>query len=413
MLAKQQREQGFVLAIALMLMLLVGLVVVSSFERSGTEQRTATSSLPTASLQAAAEAGLHRVRKGVENKLADPPDGFPSDAKGACEAFLDNEFSDDSDLADLLGESGKGTSESNAVPVQGPAGEDHVFWWIDVTKTTECVEVDNETDHRVLKVISRAFAGEPNNPQAKLTLSGDLFFTQDDDTDTDFDGLGNLLGDEIPEGVVPFDELKAGFMLEAVENSLTCGSSGAHIGGTGKSCNEVKSNPEGVIFGQSAGMDKQAIRDFVDSELPQGESVKHIEVKRTDGSIVTLVIARGDVTTDDNPSGQSRDFTSLGDFGKETVIIHYGGTINLGSGNHDFVGLIYAPESDVVIESGSRSHNASIAGKSLTVSPGGELAGFYQGRKSNTEDDGDNSSGSGTSANMSFDFDYDYDMTED
>ncbi|MBE0508718.1 MAG: hypothetical protein IBX50_18700 [Marinospirillum sp.] len=60
-----KKQQGFILALALLMMLFVGLVVITSTERTGQETRISQSDAPTATLQAAAEAGLLMLRQQV------------------------------------------------------------------------------------------------------------------------------------------------------------------------------------------------------------------------------------------------------------------------------------------------------------------------------------------------------------
>lgn len=118
-------QQGFVLVTSLILMLLVGLVVMSSFERSGTEQRVATSTVNTASALAAAEAGLYRVKRQLSKAREDCAD---NDDFTGC---IHEKFASSTGLAEFLNldsdsELGSGTENDrrlfNAV--------NDSYWWI-------------------------------------------------------------------------------------------------------------------------------------------------------------------------------------------------------------------------------------------------------------------------------------------
>lgn len=73
-------QQGFVLALALMMMLFVGIIVISSADRTGTETRIAQSTVHNASLQAAAEAGAFTLRSASKPISGD-------DEEHACNEF--------------------------------------------------------------------------------------------------------------------------------------------------------------------------------------------------------------------------------------------------------------------------------------------------------------------------------------
>lgn len=399
-------QQGFVLAIALILMLLVGLVVMSSFERSGTEQRTATSSLHIASLQAAAEAGLHRVRKGVEEKLKSPPDDFPSDIEDICKEFLDNEFSDNSKLVDLLGEDGKGASDSNAVPIHGSAVEGRVFWWIDATKTTDCVEDDGRWK---LMVVSRAFAGEPNNPQAKLALSGDLYFKEESD-DAENDVVNNLLD------AVPFDAINKVLSLEP--DGLDCGGSGGNSAQIdGGNCHGFSGN-----LSKDSAISTEKLKDFVGSlstTTPTSSSdLTNLVNDMSAGDHKVVYVGAGfelsDITV---PDGATLTVVATGDLeiGKSVEgvnVVHYpdpDGSVRITSNGwgNQFSGVLYAPSSHVDFTTNGGRATSAIVAKSFEMDSGTRINFGNFGGTQKPESD------SSVGAEMNFDFDYDYDMTED
>lgn len=59
-------QQGYVLALTLMLMLFASLILVSSIERTSVETRIAASELHRSTLKAAAEQGVHHFRRAVD-----------------------------------------------------------------------------------------------------------------------------------------------------------------------------------------------------------------------------------------------------------------------------------------------------------------------------------------------------------
>jgi len=60
---EQKTQQGYILVVALLAMLFIGVVFIGSISRSGTEERIAISQLHTASLESALYAGLYKVDK--------------------------------------------------------------------------------------------------------------------------------------------------------------------------------------------------------------------------------------------------------------------------------------------------------------------------------------------------------------
>lgn len=149
---KQGHEQGFVLALALMMLLFVGLVVITSTERTGLEQRVATSELHTASVQSAAEAGLFHLQKKL---TCNSPN---------CAEDLSNRFSNLSTLRDLLNLD----QDTNGAGVSGNRrvydANNQLFWWIPV----QCPEVDSES----FPVIIYGEAGsDPANPRQRVVVS--------------------------------------------------------------------------------------------------------------------------------------------------------------------------------------------------------------------------------------------------
>lgn len=83
---KRNTQQGYILVVALIAMLFVGAVFVASSNRSGTEERLATSQVHAASLESAIYAGMYRVESNSNNADGDS-------ATSVCEA-IKSELSD-------------------------------------------------------------------------------------------------------------------------------------------------------------------------------------------------------------------------------------------------------------------------------------------------------------------------------
>lgn len=78
---KRNTQQGYILVVALIAMLFIGTVFVASSNRSGTEERLATSQLHAASLESAIYAGMYRVEK-----VSDKSTSEENSADSVCEA---------------------------------------------------------------------------------------------------------------------------------------------------------------------------------------------------------------------------------------------------------------------------------------------------------------------------------------
>lgn len=77
-------QQGYVLALTLILMLFASLILVSSIERTSVETRIAASELHRATLEVAAEQGVHHFRRAVGLHI-----DFDKSTKKNCELIAD------------------------------------------------------------------------------------------------------------------------------------------------------------------------------------------------------------------------------------------------------------------------------------------------------------------------------------
>ena len=153
------QQGGFILALALIMMLFVGIVVITSSERTGQETRTAQSQAPTATLQAAAEAGLFTLRQKI-NEAGQKPDGICKDeAEDGVEEFCKcvKKKVDDSGLGELMGVEGYLGSEAL---FSSKGGFPDIYWWFNKDHFEA-----NTTSGNGCFFESQVYAGNPSNNQ--------------------------------------------------------------------------------------------------------------------------------------------------------------------------------------------------------------------------------------------------------
>jgi|AntRauTorcE11897_2_1112592.scaffolds.fasta_scaffold01020_5 cytoskeletal protein CcmA (bactofilin family) len=140
-------QRGFILPLALMMMLFVGVVVITSSERTGLETRKSQSKVPIATLQAAFDAGSIHIRREAESY----------DLTGAAERcqelynYLNN-----------LEEQQWGETESGS----------SVRWKVKKQELKEC-------DGNLLKVTLESWKESGNEVIARLDSSMTIEFTED------------------------------------------------------------------------------------------------------------------------------------------------------------------------------------------------------------------------------------------
>ncbi|SFB80874.1 hypothetical protein SAMN05660443_0259 [Marinospirillum celere] len=118
---KPQNQQGFILVLALLLMLFVGTAIISGIDRTGTETRIAQSRVMAASIQAAAEAGIFTLRSEAGNA-----EHANADLSASCEYFIEAVEGDYSDPQNFM-------------------DEPEIWWHLDETKSDtqiECSELE-------------------------------------------------------------------------------------------------------------------------------------------------------------------------------------------------------------------------------------------------------------------------------
>ncbi|MDR9468854.1 hypothetical protein [Marinospirillum sp.] len=169
---KKHQQGGFILALALIMMLFVGVVVITSSERTGQETRQAQSNAPTATLQAAAEAGLLTLRQKINEatsagSCSDQADIGP---KEFCECLVDNNDKiTNTRLAEIMGN--KGFPENEKL-FSSKEGLPDISWWFESGTsflacyegtTNDACKVDDlepETD-KICRIVADVFVGDP------------------------------------------------------------------------------------------------------------------------------------------------------------------------------------------------------------------------------------------------------------
>lgn len=190
---KRNTQQGYILVVALISMLFVGAVFVASTNRSGTEERVATSQLHAASLESAIYAGMYRVEK-VSEKASNEEN--QTKAKMLC---LDVE------------------TGINALPkkqeFQAATDQEAGIFW-------EVSSVEAECDLEVPKVYFGmvAWQGDEGKPISRLVGKGKIFIK-----DTGGSGSGSGSG----SGVL-------GGLSAALGNNATTSSGEIKLLGSGK-----------------------------------------------------------------------------------------------------------------------------------------------------------------------------------
>lgn len=184
--AQQGKQQGFILALALLMMLFVGLVVITSTDRTGQEVRIAQSQAHASTLEAAAEAGVYTLR-GIAQST-----GEHSSASAACTAFMN--------AADL-----PGTANPNKHLDHNETGV-QVWWqWVpgDSAPSSVCDEMDAGESARM---VVEAWQGDQNKTYVVASLKSAINII--------FDEVQNEANTDVGAPPTPHGEKTAAEVLE-------------------------------------------------------------------------------------------------------------------------------------------------------------------------------------------------------
>lgn len=162
-----KKQQGFVLALALLMMLFVGLIVITSTERTGQETRVSQSEAPIATLQAAAEAGLLTLRNKIETigNAGGACFNQRNPAKAYCDC-INNRI--ETGLGNLLGTKGYAGNEQI---FQSQQGSYQVYWWFVQDK----IEIKSELGQPCI-ITASIFVGEPTQSPGHF-MTADILIT--------------------------------------------------------------------------------------------------------------------------------------------------------------------------------------------------------------------------------------------
>ncbi|SFX32645.1 hypothetical protein [Marinospirillum alkaliphilum] len=120
-ISRLYQQKGMVLALALLFMLFVVVVVVTSIDRTGTEDRMATSAMHRPSMESALDAALSRVR----SRLAES-DCRKTTLQASFECVRDT-FASEASLLAFLNLDGKGSVAQKHTYMTSP----QVYYWLD------------------------------------------------------------------------------------------------------------------------------------------------------------------------------------------------------------------------------------------------------------------------------------------
>lgn len=148
-----EKQRGYILVVALLVMLFIGVIVVSSFNRTGTEARIATSQLHAASLESAIYAGMYRVGK-VSGISTDEY----SSADSVCEAVK----------SVLSGELLDIEKTFQAATNNNPA----VYWKLEKIEKCENYTGTSETTKKQLGFKLIAWQGDESKPISRIAGNG-------------------------------------------------------------------------------------------------------------------------------------------------------------------------------------------------------------------------------------------------
>lgn len=396
--AQQGKQQGFILALALLMMLFVGLVVITSSERTGHEVRISQSDAPAATLQAAAEAGLYTVRERVKNIIS--AEGYVSAVgdslrEKACNYFI-GLTDTQAKLADFLDLDGGGVS-SNPWPFMSEDNGVPVFWWVDDAS----IEDECSGANSYIKVASKAYSGGFENPLSTLSVSAEINF--------DIEGGSSSYFDKD--------------VFKALEDVL--GTNSIYSGGP------VSMNPASSVSGpvvqNSGGWNTPDPRDLHPADNTRTGFVKSIKDMLADGSDQVVescsgeglgsakyVYCSGTFSSDIDSSLNGKVVVVEGSIGgdkgvnvKSSVVASFvsTGEINFkGFGNNTITGVVWSSGSVVFngrsnIVGGVVSNGAVRFDGKTSIVAGGGVGDLIGG--------GDQDDESTVKTNMKFDFNYD------
>lgn len=364
-----QYQQGYVLAFSLMLILFASLVVISSTQRTGTEQRIAASEVPRASLEAAAEAGIHRFSQAVR-QLGEQGAGF-TNKSDYCEAV---------EIAIQNNNPQFGFIDQSESFYQ----EGQIYWVVrktDIDFFCDCPVNENEDCQIKVEPTSRAFAGSSwEEARSRLEMTAVI----------DFKTRGN------GGGINPVNEFFDGFFGGfrsglSWSGDLSCQTPGnnqsARIGENKVPCSNYTGN-QNIVVSQSdfspafdgikntlATVRPSNIRAYIESEIASGS--KSISFYIDGNSTISNLDFSGSAYEGVSITVFSEGALTVGKSVKGIRIVHGGNRVDLnGGGDNSFSGVIYAPFATVSVSNGGRQTKASILSQDIYLASGTAITEF-------------------------------------
>lgn len=358
----QGNQQGFILALALLMMLFVGLVVITSTERTGQETRVSQSEVPIATLQAAAEAAIHHFRKRAYDSLKEPR----SSSQAACAAIKEEA---EGNLIAFLNKEGKGTDKNNAVLFynENQKADTKVYWYLDQDAMTYC----KDKDEQEIKVQSIAFAGSHVNPVAKIKLAANIQFQPDNN-----EGPGSNSSNWFQEngGILVSDKINCNGFIGEKGNGMGIGQ--------GNRCGSMKTtiNDDLIKAAEEYTLSRSSSENTFSISIPrkiaietrgQGRDRKEvlvlgnheIELNKIKEEITIIVEGSAEISIEAN-----NPIIILNIINRDGANISF----PTSTGANYFRGIIFSPNSNIEVRNGGRIQGLVVS-ESLNINNGGSL----------------------------------------
>ncbi|SFX32666.1 hypothetical protein [Marinospirillum alkaliphilum] len=336
-----KQQGGFILALALLMMLFVGVIVVSSIDRTGAEQRVATSTMHKPSLESAAEAGIYRARTRVSGN----PDCQTGGMQGQCECNW-NKLNDEEDLKDLLDLAGYGVVSAKML-YSSSNNQPEIRWWVDSqhpSSMSYCA-----TNNRLSFVVS-ALQGLDTNVMSVFQMRTNVSFVPDPDSGFD-DFYKN-------RGLMTVQPMQCDNQAQVCDkgNGNDCNSANS----VDLPCSDIK---PGNILSAS---EREMLKDHFDNQRSASYNISltsnvslnlpgSYSVAPGANKIVTLYVAGNSRLTINQSNTDYFYNIIVADGYSPQIVLGTNGQTNL------FNGFIYAPSSNVSIENGKAAIASIVA----------------------------------------------------
>jgi hypothetical protein len=342
--SQYKQQGGFILALALLMMLFVGVIVVSSIDRTGAEQRVATSVMHKPSLESAAEAGIYTAR----SRVGGPASGCTTGTMTQQCSCNWSKLNDDDELKDLLDLGGYGV-DSAKMTYTGGNGQPDIGWWVDTAHsgTSEaCVASRN------LSFVVSAQQGADSNVMSIHQMRTTVNFIPD--PNSPFNPFFEN------RGLMSLDPVEFGNNAKICDkgNGISCNSENAKIFPSANLTHgSILSPAEQQIFvNHFRGMEQATFPVPLSSNTSLTLPGSYTVPPGSDKVVTLLVTGNSRLTIDMSDTNYFYNIIVADGFSPE-IVLSTNGQPNL------FNGFIYAPDSTVRITNGQSAFASMIAKK--------------------------------------------------